>query len=832
MPGKLSKQFMRAEPDLRGLLLVILAGGWLAGVVGASWLALPRICLPIAALLALFLTGLFWRKPAIRLAGLTLLCLCLGAWRYSAVSPANDAHAISALIGPRKLQIQGEIADEPHLESNSTLLTISTRSISLDNGQSWQEARGQIQVQMLGATFDNPYAPHYGDAVQLTGKLSAPPPYATPEIQASMAFPGLFITSRGGNPLLELLYQARTTLAGILMQVLPQPFAALLIAIFLSLRTPALKPLINLFTVTGTAHLLAPSGFKVTLLAGLIGDSTRWLVSRRTEQDLLLLPAQRHQGNWKRWLHTLLVILSITLYTVLSGGGPAALRAGIMGTLLVLAPRLDRVYNVYTSLALTALVMSLIDPFVLWDTGFQLSFIGTLGIVLFTPIFQRFLRFLSHLPLGHHIAEISAVTLAAEIATLPIFALSFHQISFVALLANIVSVPLLGALLGLGALVCLSGLFSLQLALICGWLVWPLLWYVTTAISLCAHLPGAYLAIDNMNALAAWLYYALLAWLSAFLLIRWQPTVASNHARSSPLSSYRTRLLLRCSLALLTILATCVLIQAARPDGQLTILMLTGNGPAQGEALFLRAPDGQTALINEGASSETIAQTLDAHLPFWQRSLDLVILSNTSADNIAGLQDVVTRYEVKQVVDAGMLHPSAAYARWRDTLVERNLSYTQARQGTLITLGQQISLQVLWPPAHLHKSSNETRDNALIVRLLSPGLHLLLLDSATLSNYALQTLPADIAPAYLQAGIVQITSEQGKAFPASLSNILTLIHPSLLLTTTTPTRNSKSSANAGVPAPPTGPWQVVQSDQASQFELQSNARGWNIVPSG
>ncbi len=357
--------------SLRSLLLVVLVCCWLTGLLLAAWTELPQFVSPIAAFLSLGVSAVGWRRPLVRMIGLSLLCLCLGIWRYTLASPSGDPHAARLFIGSGKVKLQATIADEPHLESHSTLLTVSTQRISLDGSQSWQEVSGEIQVQALGAGFDNPYAPRYGDTIQLMGRLTAPSSSSTPEIQAGMAFPVLWITDRGGNPLIVSLYQARTVMASMLMRALPQPFAALLIAIFLSLRTPALKPLLPLFNLTGTAHLVAPSGFKVTLLAGLIGGETGWLFLERGSQDRSPLPAQRRQGNRRRWLRTLLVMCCIVIYTFLSGGGPAATRAGIMGILLVLAPRLGRLYNVYTALALAALLMSLADPFVLWFRGVE-----------------------------------------------------------------------------------------------------------------------------------------------------------------------------------------------------------------------------------------------------------------------------------------------------------------------------------------------------------------------------------------------------------------------------------------------------------------------------
>ncbi|MEO6893029.1 MAG: ComEC/Rec2 family competence protein, partial [Ktedonobacteraceae bacterium] len=427
--------------DLRGLFLALMTVAWLAGIVLASWLSIPPLALALLAGAALICVILFWQDKQGRLSMLLLLALLLGAWHYTLALPLNDQQAVSRFIGPTKLQLRGVVSDEPKLAGRSRILLVTVSGLSLNGGSSWRAVDGQIEAQALGTAIEDPYGANYGDSIELRGKLQAPPPQGPPDVFASMAFPLIRVTGAGGNPIVAALYHLRAALATIIAQALPQPAAALLIAILLSLRTPALKPLIPAFNVTGTAHLVAPSGFKVTILAGMIASSVRRLYEKhaRGELDAPLLPAQKRRGRWRRWLATSLVMASIAAYTILSGSGPAAMRAGLMGTLLVVAPRLERTYNFYTAMALVALLLSLADPFVLWDVGFQLSFLGTLGIILLTPSFQRLLKPVERLPfgLGHPLAEIIAVTLAAQTATLPIFAVAFHQSSLHSLLLSV-----------------------------------------------------------------------------------------------------------------------------------------------------------------------------------------------------------------------------------------------------------------------------------------------------------------------------------------------------------------------------------------------------------
>ncbi len=395
--------------DLHGLTLVLVAGMWLGGIFLSSLLPLPSLSLLIGVGAALICIIPLWHDRQGRLVMVLVLCLLLGAWRYSIASPNGDPQNIAAYIGANSIEILGTVSQEPEVQGHARILTITVSTVSKNNGLSWQDAHGQLTILTLGTLIEDPYKANYGDSVEFQGKLQAPSSHSPPGIFASMAFPRISVQSTNGNPVIAFLYHLRVTLSTIITQSLPQPAAALLIAILLSLRTPALQPLIPYFNATGTAHLIAPSGFKVTILAGLVNRNTQWFYKNRNPQGQKLLPAQK-RDRWQRWLATILIMASITAYTLLSGAGPAALRSGIMGILLVIAPRIGRTYNIYTALALTVLLMSMINPFILWDTGFLLSVLGTLGIVLLTPFFQRLLSPLEHLPFGHSLVEIIAVT--------------------------------------------------------------------------------------------------------------------------------------------------------------------------------------------------------------------------------------------------------------------------------------------------------------------------------------------------------------------------------------------------------------------------------------
>jgi len=815
--------------SLRGLLLVASASCWIGGIFLASLLTLPSLLYLLAACLSLLLLLPFWHNKQIRLLSLLACCLCIGAWRYTTNLPANDPQAISHFISSTTIHIRGTVNDVPKVAGHSRVLLISTDSVSNTSAAtSWQPVHGTIEVIVPGTEIDDIYGANYGDNVELQGKLTTASPYSPTGVFASMAFPRITVTAFVGNPIIAAIYHMRTTFALAIARTLPEPQAALLIAIILGLRTPQLAPLQFAFNVTGTAHLIVPSGFKVTILAGL----TRAIIAPLVRStDWQQLPAER-QRNWHQWLSTCLTSSIIIIYTILSGASASAIRAGIMGILLIVAPRLGRTYNVYTALAASALIMSIINPFILWDAGFQLSFLGTLSIVLYTPTLQRWLQRLLPLPAKTYLLhEMIAVTLAAQLGTFPISMVTFQQLSWIAPLANILTVPLLESLLLIGCFICGAGMLFPWLAGISGWIAWPLLWYIGNCIQWCASLPGAYLLVpDTMNyaLILSWLYYACLG-AGSFYLLRKRPNIDAQQikARRQHLTSSRWRIL-QCSYAVCMVLMTFIASGLPQQTGDFRLSFLPVASPGQtqqGEAIFIRTPDNHTLLIDGGPDATSLATTLDQRLPYWQRSLDMVILTSPQTDHITGLQDIVTRYAIKQIIDAGMQHPSTTYARWRRTISERNLPYTAVSQGQTIPLGTQVSLQVWWPP-YLTKSSRDVRDHGLVLRLIAPGIRILFLGVTAQSASVLKQIQQTVPASMLSAEIIQMVAQKNKTMPAELIPILQEAQPSYIVVS--PAALAKQQATNPISQIPPLPVKasIIYTDQVNTLAFSSNQTGW------
>lgn len=802
------------SPLLGGYLLVGLAAAWLAGIalrsVGPAREVTPLGWLLLALLglggVALALVGRrggaasssgasrWWSAL---LLGMLLCALGLGAMRAALADTSGAADAIGRIAHGEAVSLQGVVAAEPDVRSGYQILTVDVSSVSVGGGAQ-QAAQGRVTATIYGPL--DWYSPSYGDTVELDGKLDAPSATAPPEVSAVVRSVKVGVVARAGDTSpLTWLANLRVRLAQALERTLPEPEASLLIGILLGLKTPALRARLALFTATGTIHLVVPAGLKVALLAEM---STR-----------AFLPLRRWLGRWPATVAGLLVVGG---YAALGGGGAAAVRAALMGALLVLAPALGRTYNVFTALALATLVMTAVDPLLVFDAGFQLTVLATFGLPLLTPPLERVLvPRLRRLPFGMLAAEALATTIAAQLSTLPVLALTFNTLSLVSPLANLLTVPLLAPLLLLGsALACgalLPGAVGGALTLVLGWILWPLLWEVNSAIAFCAGLPAAALSVPTLPGLVALGYYvplALLVWRGRAL---WRG-VARRLGRlggtrivavlksPGPMDKPQARASLGVralgALCIVAGLASCGAAAPVLAAGNTATVAFLDVGPG-GAATLVRLPSGAAVLVDGGPDGPTLASALGAQLPFWQRGLSLALLTDPRPGDARGLEDAATRYTLGLGADAGMAHPSADYLAWAHALSNAGATHGLVRAGNTLALDATSTLMVLSPPTRLYPPGNGStqESNDLIVRLDTPGLRVLFLGSA--DAYALDGLAGSGQD--LSADVVEVSVAPGASLDLAgpLGDVLRAARPGAIVVDDAPiSATSKTARDA------------------------------------
>jgi len=458
------------------VILGALAFAWLLGVAAAGFTGADLWAALAAA------AGLGAISFALRPRASTLAIIALGAalifaasWRYESTAPPDAPSGIARLNCPPReesaddraecglVHFRALVVSEPDDRGGTVRYRLAVREVY--RGGLWRPESGGIL--MRTAPFPR-YA--YGDLLDLEAELETPPIFDDFDyreyllqrgIGSLIAYPSAQVIAHDqGSAFRAALIDTRARLADALADALPEPEASLATGVLLGKRARLPTDLTEDMNATGTSHLVAVSGQNVALIAGLLIAALAWAVGRR--------PAA--------WL----ALAAVIGYSFLVGGEPSVVRAAIMGGLYVVATALGRQSSAPIALALAGAVMTAIDPQVVHDVSFQLSFAATLGLMSLAPLLAARARaFTQRWPsadeffLTRPTIEMAAVTLAAIAFTLPITAVNFQRISLVAPLANLLAVPAFLAVAVTATATASIGAVLPAASGALGWLAWP-----------------------------------------------------------------------------------------------------------------------------------------------------------------------------------------------------------------------------------------------------------------------------------------------------------------------------------------------------------------------
>lgn len=155
-------------------------------------------------------------------------------------------------------------------------------------------------------------------------------------------------------------------------------------------------------------------------------------------------------------------------------------------------------------------------------------------------------------------------------------------------------------------------------------------------------------------------------------------------------------------------------------------LLVTFFDVGQGDAIFIEVPNGNQILI-DGGPGDRILSKLGKRMPFWDRSIDLLILTHPHADHLDGLLEVLKRYEVDIVMESGIPHSIPEYQEWRELLEKKRVRVIAAREGQNIDMGRGVTLDILAPFENFVAASSPGAHDAMVVSRLKHGNNSILL---------------------------------------------------------------------------------------------------------
>ncbi len=491
-----------ASPPLVAAPRRPICGLVIAGCAGVA----AGLAVPVEALLLLaaggvcVLAALLCRARAAADMLLVAGAVCAG-WAHAglAVHSPSGREVAAVLVRPAEyVRVIGEVRAAPAVRrderSGENLWTFPVRLEGLQRVRFWQRVTGEVEVQLRLPPAQP--SPRFGERWQWQGLLG--PQLRWRAGAQSPAGYRLLADGMGAERLAlatvsvrAACLAAREFFATLLSRGLEQHpgEAGLLRAMLLGTREDMDEALFQDFSVTGTLHIVAVSGTHVAMLS-------LFLLA-------LLRGAGVTQPFWFYWLAPLL-----TLYVMMTGLAPSAIRAGLMAVMFWLAPLLQRKPDGLTALAWSALLILAWEPAQWRDIGFQLSFAAVLGLVLIypplarhthgwlrgdawrlqlEPWWQRWPRWLVR-----SVALLALTSVSVCLVTDPLTARYFNLLSPVALLANIAVVPAAGLMMALGLLAMLGGALWAPLADLCNHLNLPVITLIMRCTEWSAALPGGH----------------------------------------------------------------------------------------------------------------------------------------------------------------------------------------------------------------------------------------------------------------------------------------------------------------------------------------------------
>ncbi|MGE5774679.1 MAG: ComEC/Rec2 family competence protein, partial [Chloroflexota bacterium] len=644
-----------------------------------TWIILTSVSIFLVILAQLLAPRLSESFPLHPFAFILLCAFSFGAVRYQISVPHFDAFNI-AFYNDRDydLLITGTLTEPPDYRDNYTNLRLSVTQV--DTGDGDLPANG-----LLLARVSNNQVFHYGDIVRLRGKLKTPPEnedfsyrdyLAAEHIHSYMTnAEATVLPGRGGNPFSTILYSLKEKSLENIYRLFPDPESSLLAGILLGVDTGLTKELQQAFKNTGTAHIIAISGFNISIIAGIFfALFSRLLGSRRV-------------------LATVLAALGIAFYTVLVGGDAAVVRAAIMGTLALFARQVGRRQTALNTLLAVAMVMCLVNPLYLWDVGFQLSFFATLGLILYAEPFSQFANgIITRLFPNSTTEKVTALfsefvllTLAAQVTTIPIMAYHFQRISLVSFLANPFILPAQPAVMILGGLAVILSLIWFPLGQIAGWVAWPFVVYTIRLVELFDRIPHGTIFLGDLS-----------IWIVIFVyIVLFSVTFGWSRLKEWFQSMKRDQIKIPAGLGLVALVLALLLIwraAAAVPDKRLHVTFLDVGSA---EAVLIKTPTGKHVLIDGGPSATALSDELGRRLPTFNRKLDWLIVAGTEENDVAALPRVIERYPPDAVLWSGNIEASFSSRVLNEYLSVSDIQVVNAEAGQTLDLGDGATLRAL-----------------------------------------------------------------------------------------------------------------------------------------
>jgi len=481
-----------------------LLAAFVLGIALRSFVPVPPVLLLASSVAGIATSLIGWlhkekfgmrRANKLAVAGFCIIAAGFGVFRYDGYDAAAHQTQIQQFANGKTATLEGVIIEEPDARDTQERLTVQISAID-DHGIAAEQG-GYVLV------FTERYPGYaYGDLVRLQGRLELPAAFNDFDYPSYLAAHGIAVLMR--RPLVELISHDHGSKVRALLirfkkqfeehidHALPEPHAAFATGLLVGARSSIPADLLTDFNTTGTTHIIALSGFNITIIA----ESLARLFSLLALGPLI--------SFWA-------TLASIIFFVLMAGASPSIIRAAIMGILVVLSRREGRMYAAPNALLFAAAVMVFQNPMILrFDRGFQLSFLATVGLLYASPLIEPYCK---KLPIFLGLRENLVSTLSAQLLVLPILLFNFGRLPLVSPLVNILILSFVPAAMFLIFLVGMLGFVSALASATVAAVAYLLLAYQLGVVQFFARIPMSAVDIGQISPVVLVILYAGIVWM-------------------------------------------------------------------------------------------------------------------------------------------------------------------------------------------------------------------------------------------------------------------------------------------------------------------------------
>ncbi len=600
------------------------------------------------------------------------------ATSYSVNEQLHDNHHITHYLNTTdSLTIHCKVIDEPRVNDGRAKLLVSI--ISLSNEFDSIEVDGKAYVSIIAdkRKKEKPEEIQYGSFISFKGIIQSPSDERNPgefsyrqylalnNIYATISVFGYSNISvsdlRDGNIFFEyLIFPTKNFVVKTIRTVMDGDEANFLIGLLLGDRTDLSQEIKSAFMNTGTIHVLAVSGSHVVLVAEII-----FIVV-----GLLRFP---------RKTKILIAIAVLIYYMFLTGATPSVVRATLMIIIFYLGKLFQERTDIYNVMGVSAIIILLIEPKQLFDVGFQLSFSAVFSIVYFYPklntLIPKIPEPLEEFKIMKWLWQLFAVSLAAQIGTLPFTAYYFGKVSIISLFANLIVVPMVGLIVTVGLGGALLGIFSMWIASCFSEVNDILAIFTLNFVKWAEQVPFAIVNTATFGLQETLCYSALIGFLF---------NIGNK--------------VIQKRIIFVSLIIGNVLIFTSLSQSHERNLRVTFLDVGQGDGAVIQFPSGEVFVVDAGPKSNEFDAGEKTIAPFLRKNgistIDGIITTHPHADHLGGVPYLMKHFTVKQTIDADQSAQTNLFYEYDH--LRKNADHLTGKAGMIIPAGN-ARLYILHP---------------------------------------------------------------------------------------------------------------------------------------